>query len=271
MSEILDKKRLAENIYSLKLKAPEIAKKAKAGHFVMLMIDEDGERIPLTIADFDKNSITVVVQVVGKTTNDLSKLKKGDKIADLVGPLGNPSEIDKVECVCLVAGGCGCAEIYPIAREFKKNKSKVIVVFGARSKNLLFWEKEFKKISDKFIVCTNDGSKGVKGFVTDALRDLSNKEKVDLVIAVGPIPMMKAVADITKNHVHTRVSLNSIMVDGIGMCGSCRVTIDGKPKFVCVDGPEFDAHKVDFDELNKRNLLYKDEEKHICDLSCVKK
>jgi len=271
MNEILEKKKLAENIYSFKFKAPEIAKEAKAGHFIMLRIDEKGERIPLTIADFDKDSITIVVQVIGKTTSELAELKKGDTVLDLVGPLGNPSEIDKVETVCLIAGGCGCAEVYPIAREFHKNKSKVIVIFGARSKNLLFLEKEFKEISDEFIICTNDGSKGIKGFVTDALKDLMSKKKIDLVIAVGPIPMMKAIAEMTKNHIHTKVSLNSIMVDGIGMCGSCRVTIDGKPKFVCVDGPEFDAHKIDFDELNKRNSLYKDEEKHICDMSCAKK
>lgn len=213
MTEILDKKKLAENIYSFKFNAPEIARKAKAGHFVMLKLNESGERIPLTIADYDKNTITIVVQVIGKTTQDLSNLKKGDKIQDLVGPLGNPSEIDKVETVCLIAGGCGCAEVYPIAQEFKKNKSKVIVIFGARSKNLLFLEKEFKKVSDEFIICTNDGSKGIHGFVTDALKDVMKKTKIDLVIAVGPIPMMKAITDLTKNHIKTRVSLNSIMVD----------------------------------------------------------
>lgn len=267
MFEILKKEKLAENIYSFQFKAPDIAKKARAGHFIMLRIKENGERIPLTIAEYDNNTITIVVQVVGKTTQELSELKKGDKIEDLVGPLGNPSEIDKVETVCLIAGGCGCAEVYPIAKEFKKNNSKVIVIFGARSKNLLFLEKEFKNISDEYIVCTNDGSKGIKGFVTDALREIMKKEKIDLVIAVGPIPMMKAISEMTKNHIKTRVSLNSIMVDGIGMCGSCRVTVNNKIKFVCVDGPEFNAHEVDFDELSKRNSLYKDEEQHICKLS----
>jgi ferredoxin--NADP+ reductase len=262
--DILKKEKLADNIYLFVIKASEIAQKAKPGHFVMLRVHEKGERIPLTIADYDKNSITLVAQVIGKTTQELSELKKGDKIHDLVGPLGNPSEIDKVETVCLIAGGCGCAEIYPIAKEFKKNKTKIIVIFGARTKSLLFLEKEFKKLSDEFIICTNDGSKGVKGFVTDALRGMIKNIKIDLIIAVGPIPMMKAIADLTKNQVKTRVSLNSIMVDGIGMCGSCRVTVNNKVKFVCVDGPEFDAHQVDFDELSKRNSLYKEEEQHIC-------
>jgi ferredoxin--NADP+ reductase len=264
MFEIIKKEKLAENIYSFTIKSPDIAKKAKAGHFIMLRINEIGERIPLTISDYDKDSITIVVQVLGKTTQDLSNLKKGDKILDLVGPLGNPSEIDKIETVCLIAGGCGCAEVYPIAKEFKAQKTKVIVIFGARSKNLLFLEKEFKQVSDQFIICTNDGSKGIKGFVTDALKDLMKTTKIDEIIAVGPIPMMKAIADLTKNQIKTRVSLNSIMVDGIGMCGSCRVTVNGKVKFVCVDGPEFDAHQVDFDELSKRNSLYKEEEQHVC-------
>ena len=266
MYEILEKKKLAENIFSFKIKAPEIAAKAKAGHFIMLRIDEKGERIPLTIADYDKDSITLVVQVVGKTTTDLSNMKKKDKILDLVGPLGNPSNIEDVGTVCLIAGGCGCAELYPIAKEFKKAGNKIIVIFGARCKSLLFWEKEFKEISDKFIVCTNDGSKGIQGFVTDALADIIKKEKINLIIAVGPIPMMKAVSEMTRGKIPTKVSLNSIMVDGIGMCGSCRITYDGQIKFVCVDGPEFDGHKVDFDELSKRNATYKEEENHICKL-----
>ena len=266
MNTILQKKRLAENIFSFRIKSPYIAKKAKPGNFVMIRISENGERIPLTIADYDKSSITLVVQIVGNTTKQLSNLKKGEKILDLVGPLGNPSEIEKLGKVCLIAGGCGCAEIYPIAREFRKKKNKVIVIFGARKKNLLFWEKEFRKISDELIICTDDGSKGKQGFVTDALKDLIRKTKIDLIMAVGPIPMMKAVADMTKNLIKTKVSLNSIMVDGIGMCGSCRVTIGNEVKFVCVDGPEFDAHAVDFDELSKRNSAYKEEENHTCKL-----
>ena len=266
MNEILKKQKLAENIFSFKIKTKEIAKNAKPGHFVMLRINEQGERIPLTIADYDKKSITMVVQVVGKTTNELSKLKKGDKILDLVGPLGNPTEIVNYGTVCLIAGGCGCAEIYPIAKALKKKRNKIIVIFGARNKKLLFWEKEFKKISDELIICTDDGSKGKKGFVTDALRTLMRKKKLELVIAVGPIPMMKAVANLTKDLITTKVSLNSIMVDGIGMCGGCRVTVNNEVKFVCVDGPEFDAHKVDFDELMKRNNTYKEEENHTCKL-----
>jgi ferredoxin--NADP+ reductase len=265
MIEILKKQKLAEKVYSFKLKAPEIADKAQPGHFIMLRLHENGERIPLTISDQDKNSITVVVQAVGKTTIELSKLKKGDKILDLAGPLGNKSEIEKIGTVCLIAGGVGCAEIYPIAKAFKKKGNKVIVIFGVRNKKLLFLEKEFKKISDKVIICTDDGSKGKKGFVTDALKDLMRKIKLDLVMAVGPIPMMKAVANMTKDLVKTKVSLNSIMVDGIGMCGCCRVTVEDEIKFVCVDGPEFDAHKVNFDELQKRNLMYEDKN-HICRL-----
>jgi NAD(P)H-flavin reductase len=266
MYEILEKEKLAENIYSFKIKAEDIAKKAKAGNFIMLRINKQGERIPLTIADHNNNSITLVVQVIGKTTQDLSKLNKGDKLLDLVGPLGNPSEMEQNKTVCLIAGGCGCAEVLPIAKEFKKNNNKVIVIFGARSENLLFWEEEFKKISDEFIICTNDGSKGIKGFVTTALEELINKQKIDLVLAVGPIPMMKAIADLTRDKVETKVSLNSIMVDGIGMCGSCRITVNNKIKFVCVDGPEFDAHQVDFEEISKRNALYKQEEEHVCKL-----
>ena len=174
--------------------------------------------------------------------------------------------MEQNKTVCLIAGGCGCAEVLPIAKEFKKNNNKVIVIFGARSENLLFWEEEFKKISDEFIICTNDGSKGIKGFVTTALEELINKQKIDLVLAVGPIPMMKAIADLTRDKVETKVSLNSIMVDGIGMCGSCRITVNNKIKFVCVDGPEFDAHQVDFEEISKRNALYKQEEEHVCKL-----
>jgi sulfide dehydrogenase subunit beta len=267
MAEILKKQRLAENIYSFKLRSPEIAAKAQPGNFVILRLNENGERIPLTISDYDKNSITIVVQVVGKTTNALSKLKKGEKILDLVGPLGNKSEIEKIGTVCLVAGGVGCAEIFPITKAFKKKGNKVIVIFGARNKKLLFLEKEFKEISDKFILCTDDGSKGKKGFVTEALRELMKKTKLDLVIAVGPIPMMKAVANLTKDIIKTKVSLNSIMVDGIGMCGCCRVTVDNEIKFVCVDGPEFNAHKVNFDELEKRNSMYKEE--HVCKLGKI--
>ena len=263
MTEILKKQKLAENVFSFKLKAPEISDKAQPGQFVIIRLNENGERIPLTIAAHDKNSITIVVQAVGKTTKDLSKLKKGDDILDLVGPLGNPSEIEKIGTVCLVAGGVGCAEVYPIAKSFKKKGNKVIVIFGARNKKLLFWEKEFKEISDKLIICTDDGSKGKKGFVTDTLHELIRKTKLDLVMAVGPIPMMKAVANLTKDIVKTKVSLNSIMIDGIGMCGCCRITYDNEVKFVCVDGPEFDAQKVNFDELQKRNSMY---EEHTCKL-----
>tara|TARA_Y100000310_G_C20586908_1_gene765908 strand:- start:233 stop:1111 length:879 start_codon:yes stop_codon:yes gene_type:complete len=266
MHKILEKKELAENIFLIKVEAEAIAKKAKPGHFIILRINETGERIPLTIADHDKKTITLVVQAIGKTTKDLSKLKVGNEIQDIVGPLGNPSKINKVGTVCLVAGGVGCAEIYPIAKEFKKQGNKVIIIFGARNKSLLFWEEEFKKISDELIICTNDGSKGIEGFVTQPLEKLIKENNLDLIMAVGPLPMMKAVTELTKNKVKTLVSLNSIMIDGTGMCGGCRITIKGKPKFVCVDGPEFNAEDIDFEEIMKRNSTYKKEEEHICKL-----
>jgi NAD(P)H-flavin reductase len=264
MHKILETKELAENVFLIKVEAEAIAKKAKPGHFIILRINETGERIPLTIADHDNKTVTLVVQAIGKTTKDLSKLKIGEIIQDIAGPLGTPSEIAKVGTVCLVAGGVGCAEIYPIAKGFKNKGNKVIIIFGARSKELLFWEEEFRNISDELIICTNDGSQGIKGFVTQPLEELIKKSSLDLVMAVGPLPMMKAVTDLTKGKIKTLVSLNSIMIDGTGMCGGCRITISGKPKFVCVDGPEFNAEDIDFNEIMKRNSTYKKEEEHMC-------
>jgi ferredoxin/flavodoxin---NADP+ reductase len=264
MHKILGTKELAENIFLIKVEAEAIAKKAKPGHFIILRINETGERIPLTIADHDDKTITLVVQAIGHTTKKLSNLKVNENIQDIAGPLGTPSHIEKVGTVCLVAGGVGCAEIYPIAKEFKKQGNKVIIIFGARSKELLFWEEEFNTLSDELIICTNDGSKGIKGFVTQPLEELIKTNKPDLIMAVGPLPMMKAVTELTKNKVKTLVSLNSIMIDGTGMCGGCRVTIKGKPKFVCVDGPEFNAEDIDFNEIMKRNSTYKKEEEHMC-------
>lgn len=262
MFKVLHKKKLAENTFMLQIEAREIAKKAKPGQFIILRIDEKGERIPLTIADKTNTSIILVILNVGHTTDRLSKLKKGDKILDLIGPLGNASALEKFGTVCLVGGGLGIAPIYPIAKALKDRGNKIITIIGAKSKNYLFWEDKFKKISDKMIVCTDDGSKGKKGFITAAFNKVVKKERLNRVICIGPPIMMKAAADISRHRVKTIVSLNPIMVDGIGMCGSCRVTVKGETKFACVDGPEFDAHDVDFDRLIHRNIRYDEIKKH---------
>jgi len=266
MYRINEKRFLAEKTYLIKLFAPDIAKKAKPGNFVMLRINEKGERIPLTIADHDAKTITIIFLVVGRTTEDLSKLNEGDEILDVAGPLGNPIECRKYGTVVFVAGGLGIAAIYPQLKALKKN-NKIISIIGARKKELLFLMDEIKQFSDKLVVCTDDGSYGKKGFVTDALKELIDEEKIDRVITIGPPVMMRAVSELTKGSVKTIASINSIMVDGIGMCGSCRVSVNNKIKFACVDGPEFDAHEVDWDELLKRNSKYKGEE-HEC--MCLK-
>ena len=268
MYPILQKRKLAENTYLLEIEAPEIAKKAKAGQFVILRIDEKGERIPLTIADSTKKTVTLIILVVGKTTTNLSLLKKGDSLIDLVGPLGNPSKIDLYGNVVIIGGGLGIAPIYPIAKALKAEKNKVTAVIGAKSKKYLFWEDQFKKVCDKVLVATNDGSKGKKGFVSDVLKELMQKEKIDLVIAIGPPIMMKAISEMTKSRIKTIVSLNPIMIDGMGMCGGCRVLIKDEIKFACCDGPEFNAHQVDWEELMNRNKTYLDEEK--CAGTCKK-
>ena len=263
MYQILKKEKLAENIYLMEIEAPDIAKKAKAGQFVILRIDENAERIPLTIVDAGKKAVTIIFQAVGRTTNDLAKLRKGNAIQDFTGPLGNPAHIREFGYeghVCLVGGGVGAAEVYPIAREMKKLKNRVTIIFGTKTKKLLFWEDKLKKVSNKLIICTDDGSKGKKGFVTNALKELMEKEHIDYVVAIGPTIMMKSVSKLTRDRIKTSVSLNPIMVDGVGMCGSCRVVIDGRVKFACVDGPEFNAHEVDWEELLNRNRLYVDEE-----------
>lgn len=267
MNRILRKEKLAENIFLMQIAAPEIAKKSCAGNFVVLRIDEKGERIPLTIADYDNKTITLVFQVVGKTTQDLAKLKEGDKIADLLGPLGNKSDIKKYGNVCLIAGGVGAAMMYPLAKALKKEGNKITIIIGAKNKNLLFWEKRFAEISDNLIICTDDGSKGKKGFVSHALKELMDDyQHFDLVFVVGPVIMMKAIADMTRDRFKTIASLNPIMIDATGMCGCCRVTVDNAVRFACVDGPEFDAHKVDFNELTNRNSRFIEEEKHVCKL-----
>lgn len=266
MYEVLSKKILNEVTKMLVVQAPEVARVCKPGQFVMIRVNEKGERFPLTIADFDreKGTITITFQEVGKSTRLLGNLKVGDKIQDFVGPLGKPSPTDKIYgTVVAVGGGCGSAIVYPVARAFKEAGNKLIVINGARTMDLLLYREELEKISDEFYETTDDGTCGTHGFVTTVLGDLIKQgRKIDLVFAVGPVPMMKFVARTTEEaKIHTMVSLNSIMVDGTGMCGACRVTVDGKMKFACVDGPEFDGHKVDFNELMSRLNAYVEQEK----------
>ncbi len=253
----------------VKIAAKEIASKALPGQFVVVMIDEKGERIPLTIVEKNnpKDTVTLIFQEAGLTTKLLGKMKAGDDIYAIVGPLGHPTDIRNYGKVILVGGGVGIAEIYPVAKAFKEKGNHVITVIGARTKGLLVLEDELKKVSDEFYAATDDGSYGRKGFTTDILEELLNKQTINLVYSVGPIPMMKRTAAVTKKfNVKTLVSLNAIMVDATGMCGCCRVSVGGKTMFSCVDGPEFDASLVDWDELIKRNRIYDDKEKHACRL-----
>ncbi len=261
MFHLLQKKKLAEDTYLIEIEAPEIARKAKPGQFIILRINEKGERIPLTIADKSKKTITIVFLAVGKTTKILASMKKGDSINDVVGPLGNPTNIKEYGTVCLVAGGLGIAPIYLIAKALKEAKNHIITIIGAKSKKHLFWEEKLKGACDVLFIATDDGSKGKKGLVSDVLKQVMEEEKINLVMAIGPTIMMKVISDITRNKVKTIVSLNPIMIDGIGMCGCCRVTVNNKTKFACCDGPEFDGHKVEWDELINRNNSYRGEEK----------
>ena len=243
--------------------APMIAKKARPGQFVILKSHEAGERIPLTMADTnpEKGTITIIYMVVGKSTAQFRDLKVGDSFQDIIGPLGKATHLEKVGNVACVGGGTGIAVLHPITRALKKIGNKVTCIVGARDKELLIMEKEMTAASNTITVCTDNGSYGRHGFVTDALKDLMAAGKIDQVVAIGPVPMMKAVANLTREKkVPTLVSLNPIMVDGTGMCGCCRVTVGGKTMFGCVDGPEFDGHQVDFDELNMRLKSYREEE-----------
>lgn len=265
MFKIVEKKMIAKDVFLKRVKAPYIAKKRKAGQFLILRIDDNGERIPLTIVDSNplEETVTIIYQVVGKTTRELSTLEIGYELIDVVGPLGRPTHIEKLGTVACIGGGIGNAPLLPIAKALKKEGNKMISVIGARTKDLLILEEEVTEISDEIIVTTDDGSYAKKGFVTDALKEVIDRgEKLDLVLAIGPIPMMRAVSEVTKPFgIKTYVSLNPIMVDGTGMCGACRVTIDGKTRFVCVDGPEFDGHEVDFLELAKRNRAFIEQER----------
>lgn len=265
MYEVLDKKVLNDITKMLVVKAPDVARVCKPGQFVMIRVNETGERFPLTLADFDreKGTITITFQEVGKSTRLLGSLEVGDYIMDFIGPLGRPSPTDKVYgTVVAVGGGCGSAIVYPVARAFKEAGNYLITINGARTMDLLIYRDEMKSISDEFYETTDDGTCGTHGFVTTVLGDLIKQgRKIDLVFAVGPVPMMKFVAKTTEPaNIHTIVSLNSIMVDGTGMCGACRVTVGGQMKFACVDGPEFDGHQVDFGELTDRLNAYVDKE-----------
>ena len=265
MFKILQKQELSENITLFDIDAKDIAKKAEPGNFILLKIHEQGERIPLTIADFDreKGTLTIVFQKVGKTTYHLGTLNEGDFISDIVGPLGTPSHIENLGKVVCIGGGVGIAPVYPVTRALKHAGNSVYSIIGARSKSLLFWEDKMRDVSDELIVTTDDGSYGRKTVVTVPLEELLKENKdIKLVVAIGPAIMMKFVCKTTeKYNVKTVVSLNSIMVDGTGMCGGCRVDVGGESKFCCVDGPEFDGHKVNFDLLMERQKMYLEDEK----------
>ena len=265
MFKILKKKELSDVVTLFEIEAKDIAKKAKAGNFFVLKIHEQGERIPLTIADFDKEkgTLTSVFQKVGKTTHHLGSLKEGDFISDVIGPLGRHSPIENFGKVICVGGGVGIAPVYPIARALKEAGNKVFSIIGARTKDLIFWEEKMRNVSDELIITTDDGSYGRKAVVTVPLEEILKEDKdIKLVIAIGPAIMMKFVCITTqKYNVKTIVSLNSIMVDATGMCGACRVEVGGETKFACVDGPEFDGHKVNFNLLMARQRMYPEEEK----------
>ncbi|TAL38592.1 MAG: sulfide/dihydroorotate dehydrogenase-like FAD/NAD-binding protein [Spirochaetes bacterium] len=245
------------------VEAPYVAAYRKAGQFIMLRIDEYGERIPLTIADSDpeKGTLTLFYQIVGKTTRNLADKRAGERLRDIAGPLGHPTDIRNYGTAVCIGGGIGIAPILPISRAMKAAGNKTINVIGARTKDLLILEDELRSTGDEMIVCTDDGSYGKKAFVTGALEEIIGREKVDIVVAIGPVPMMRAVSELTRGHgIKTFVSLNSIMVDGTGMCGGCRVSVKGEKRFTCVDGPEFDGHEVDFAELMARLGTYRSEE-----------
>lgn len=267
MFKILEKQIFSQIIKQFIVEAPKIAKSCQAGQFIILRINEEGERIPLTIADYDreKGTITIVFQEVGKTTTQLGQMEAGDYIKDFVGPLGEPSHIEKFEgSVVVVGGGIGVAPVHPIARDLKQAGNHVIGIIGARSGDLLFWEDKMQNACSELLVTTDDGSYVRKGLVTEVLKEViekNGKDNIPLVLAIGPQPMMRAVSNTTKEYgIKTVVSLNALMVDGTGMCGCCRVSVGKDTKFVCVDGPEFDGHEVDWLELGRRSFIFKQEE-----------
>ena len=265
MFPIIETKEIAKNVYMQRIQVPRVAKKRKAGQFLVLRRTEDGERIPLTIVSSDagEGSVTIIFQAVGKSTTEFARMKPGDAYLDVVGPLGLATHIEKFGTVVGIGGGIGAAPLLPIATAIKEAGNRLLSIVGARTKDLLILEDEMRAVSDELVVTTDDGSYAKKGFVTTALQEFIDRgEKIDLCIGIGPVPMMRAVAEVTRPHgIRTMVSLNPIMVDATGMCGACRVTVGGTTKFVCVDGPEFDGHQVDFKELVMRNRAYLREEK----------
>lgn len=272
MFRIVSKERLGEAVVKMAIYAPLVAKKAEPGQFIILRVDSEGERIPLTVADFDRDAgtVTIIFQTVGATTDKLAALNEGDSLADFVGPLGRATETEGLKKVAVVGGGVGCAIAYPVAKKLHSLGCEVHSVVGFRNSGLVILEKEFSEVSDKLLRMSDDGSWGEKGLVTNALRELiESGEKYDEVIAIGPVIMMKFVSALTKEYgIKTVVSMNPIMIDGTGMCGGCRLTVGGKTKFACVDGPEFDGHEVDFDEAMKRGAMYKEFERHAREENC---
>lgn len=275
MFKILKKQELSPGIFHYDIEAPRVAKKAQAGQFIVLRVDEDGERIPLTIADFDREAgtITLIFQVVGASTQMLAAKNEGDSIVDFAGPLGQPSEIhENMGTIVCIGGGIGVAPVYPIARAMHEAGNKVISIMGAKTKDILIFEDKMRAISDEVLIATDDGSYGVKGFVTTALQQLVDRgEKIDQVTAIGPGVMMRSVVEATRPlGIKTIVSLNPVMVDGTGMCGGCRVQVGDEMKFACVDGPEFDGHLVDFDSLMSRSWMFRPQETqakdHVCNI-----
>ncbi len=272
MFEIVEKEILNSTVVKMKISAPLIAAKAKPGQFVILRTDEQGERIPLTIADYDEaeGTVTIIFQIVGATTKLLGEMMAGDALCDFVGPLGKPTELEGLKKVAVIGGGVGCAIAYPIAKKLHQMGATVHSVIGFRTKDLIILEDEFSAVSDELIVKTDDGSAASKGLVTDALKELLDAgEQYDKVIVIGPLMMMKFVCAITKEKgIKTIVSMNPIMIDGTGMCGGCRLTVGGKIKFACVDGPDFDGHQVDFDEAIARSTVYAEQQRHAYKATC---
>lgn len=267
--KIVQKRMLNPTVFLMEVEAPLVAKKAEPGQFIILRIDEFGERVPFTVADFDreKGTITIIVQIVGKTTKDLATLEAGDALLDFAGPLGQPTPLENKKKVAVIGGGLGTAIAYPQAKKLHEYGTDVTVITGFRNKDLVILEDELKEIADKLIIATDDGSNGNQGFVTDMLeKEILAGEKFDEVIAIGPLVMMKFVCKLTEKYgIPTMVSMNPVMIDGTGMCGGCRVIVGGETKFACVDGPDFDGHKIDWDSAMKRGAMFKDYEKRSCD------
>ena len=272
MYTIVHKEILNPTVTRMDIQAPLVAEKARPGQFIILRVEEDGERIPLTVADTDpqRGTVAIIFQIVGATTEKLNHLEEGDALQDFVGPLGRPSELEGLKKEAVIGGGVGCAIAYPVAKALHRQGAQVHAVVGFRSEDLIILQKEFEAVSDKLVVMTDDGSAGRKGLVTDALRELiESGERYDQVIAIGPLVMMKFVCKLTKEYaIPTVVSMNPIMIDGTGMCGGCRLTVGGETKFACVDGPDFDGHLVDFDEAMKRGTMYRDFERKAREDTC---